>query len=249
MATKGHAASPRPDPGAASETEGLSAPGWWARMYLWLTERLYDELAWAYDAISWAVSLGHWGKWQRLVLPHVTGARVVELGFGTGVLLVAMAARGWQVVGVEPSAAMHRAASRRLAGQSTVIPRIRARAQQLPFRTASVDALVCTFAAGFILEQDTLREAWRVLTPQGRLVVAGLQLETDCTPLRWITGGWLYSRPDTEARAAIGRVFAAHGFHVEVIEDRGRVRAPVYILTKDAGPDDNAGSSAASHRR
>jgi len=30
------------------------------RLYVWATERLYQELAWAYDGVSWLVSLGHW---------------------------------------------------------------------------------------------------------------------------------------------------------------------------------------------
>ena len=35
-------------------------PGPIVRSYIWLTERLYHELAWTYDPVSWLVSLGQW---------------------------------------------------------------------------------------------------------------------------------------------------------------------------------------------
>jgi hypothetical protein len=35
----------------------------WRSLYLWLAERLYHELAWAYDGISWLVSLGAWSRY------------------------------------------------------------------------------------------------------------------------------------------------------------------------------------------
>jgi ubiquinone/menaquinone biosynthesis C-methylase UbiE len=61
---------------------------WFARLYLWATHRLYDEFAWAYDLASWLVSLGRWSGWRRRALDHVVGQRVLEVGFGTGGLLL-----------------------------------------------------------------------------------------------------------------------------------------------------------------
>ena len=88
---------------------------WLARLYLWATHRLYNQFAWAYDVASWVISLGQWSRWRRMALDHVprkgvhvTGQRVLELGFGTGELLIEMAERGWRVCGLELSPAMHR---------------------------------------------------------------------------------------------------------------------------------------------
>ena len=48
---------------------------------------LYHQLAWAYDAVSAAVSLGRWQDWGAAALPFVNGASVLELGHGPGHLL------------------------------------------------------------------------------------------------------------------------------------------------------------------
>lgn len=54
--------------------------------YYWLAERLYNELAWAYDPVSWLVSLGQWDVWRKGALDYLTGKRILEIGFGTGEL-------------------------------------------------------------------------------------------------------------------------------------------------------------------
>ncbi|MCS6844103.1 MAG: hypothetical protein NZ528_07260, partial [Caldilineales bacterium] len=55
-----------------------------ARLYLWATQRLYNEFAWAYDAVAWLVSGGRWDRWRRLALDYVVGQPILEVGFGTG---------------------------------------------------------------------------------------------------------------------------------------------------------------------
>ena len=49
---------------------------------------LYNELAWTYDWVSRAVSLGQWRHWQRAVIPRLSGQRALEIAFGTGDLVV-----------------------------------------------------------------------------------------------------------------------------------------------------------------
>lgn len=152
---------------------------WRARLYLWATRRLYHELAWAYDAAAWLVSLGRWSIWRRQVLAHVRGPRVLELGPGTGHLLAEMAGRGWQVVGLEPSLQMQRVMGRTLARRGARVARLRGRAEALPFADGAFDTIVSTFPAQYILSADTFREAARVLCPGGRLVIGGLYVEVD----------------------------------------------------------------------
>ncbi|MBC7225137.1 MAG: class I SAM-dependent methyltransferase, partial [Anaerolineae bacterium] len=131
---------------------GAHPLNWRLRLYLWATRLLYGPLAWAYDAVSWAVSLGRWASWRRRALDLVAGHRVLELGFGTGDLLAEMARRGFQGVGVEPSAAMQRTASRKLSRRGLGVPRVRAVAQALPFRDGAFDAVVATFPSEYILD-------------------------------------------------------------------------------------------------
>lgn len=51
-------------------------------------QRLYHEFAWAYDGVSRLVSGGEWRSWQRAVLPYIQSSPVLEIGFGTGYLLL-----------------------------------------------------------------------------------------------------------------------------------------------------------------
>ncbi len=142
--------------------------------YGWATLRLYDELAWAYDPISRFVSAGRWDAWRRFALEYVVGPRVLELGFGTGELLLAMRRQGVAAIGLDLSRPMHRVLGRKAAAQGVAVPRLLARAEALPFPSRSFDTVVSTFPAGYILEPSTLREVRRVLAADGRLVIAGL---------------------------------------------------------------------------
>jgi ubiquinone/menaquinone biosynthesis C-methylase UbiE len=152
------------------------------RLYFWLAERLYNELAWSYDMVSWLVSLGNWDRVRRWALEYISpGERVLELGFGTGALLLALEVGGWQAVGVERSGAMQRVARRRLRQAGVQAQRVQAEAQSLPFTSGCFDALLATYPAGYILEDKTWQEARRVLKEPGdpaqassRVVVVGL---------------------------------------------------------------------------
>jgi ubiquinone/menaquinone biosynthesis C-methylase UbiE len=185
-------------------------------LYVWSCERLYDELAFGYDGVSWMVSGGWWSAWRELALDRVHG-RVLELGFGTGELLCALATTGRPVVGLELSPAMHRIAARKLARRGLTAPRVRGTALALPFAAGSFDAVAATFPAPYIVRPETLRECHRVLRPDGRLVVIGL----------WVAprGAWAEQRlPVYLGRPAVGAVdgiaarFRQAGFRVAVEE-------------------------------
>ena len=90
---------------------------WITRLYLWACQRLYYEFAWSYDLVSWLVSAGRWDTWRCAALAYlrVEGStqqdmdyRVLEIGFGTGELLVTMAQHGFTIYGLELSHVMQR---------------------------------------------------------------------------------------------------------------------------------------------
>lgn len=149
------------------------------RLYLWAYDRLYRELAWSYDLVSWLVSLGHWDGWRRAALRFVRGKRVLEVGFGTGELLPLLAVKAERAMGLEPSAAMHRITSHKLRRKHLRLPLIQGYAQQIPLADGSLDAIVATFPAGYILDPAAHREFARVLRPGGRLIVVDVQLNSD----------------------------------------------------------------------
>jgi len=144
----------------------------WQRVIELGFELLYHDLAWTYDAVSWIVSLGVWRDWQRTALKHVEGHDVLEIGHGTGYILVALAWAGYTVTGVDRSAQMGHIARKRLreAGLGN-IKLVQTWAQTLPFQDRSYDTVVATFPTEYIMDPDTLRGIRRVLRENGRLIV------------------------------------------------------------------------------
>ena len=138
------------------------------RVLDFLLQRLYSELAWAYDLVSWVTSLGRWARWRQVALRYLRGERVLEVGCGTGRLLLQLAGRGQPLWGCDLSAAMLRQARRQV---GPAVPLCRARTQALPFSHSSFDTVVCTFPAGYIRDAQTWAEFERVLAPGGRAVV------------------------------------------------------------------------------
>jgi ubiquinone/menaquinone biosynthesis C-methylase UbiE len=146
--------------------------GLWRRFIVLGFRLLYNELAFLYDPVSWAVSKGYWRNWQRTALSHLpVKGRVLEAGFGPGHLLVDLAEAGLRPFGLDLSPAMLRQARRRLRARSLAVPLCRGNACTLPFVGEAFDAIVVTFPTPFVYAAAWLRELNRTLTPGGRLVV------------------------------------------------------------------------------
>ena len=213
---------------------------WLGRLYIWATYRLYDEFAWAYDLVSWLVSLGRWSGWRLSALDQITGQRVLEVGFGTGELLSEMAVRGLEPVGLDASPAMHRVTARKLARRALDIPRVSGVTQAMPFPDGSFDSIVCTFPAGYILEPATLCEAARVLSPPdpataragGRLVVVGMVVAID-VPVWRRAMQFLFGAQGGAVLERFTGLAQAAGLHVDILEQGdGRMRVPVVVAER-----------------
>ena len=218
---------------------------WLGRLYIWATYRLYDEFAWAYDLVSWLVSLGHWSGWRLSALDQITGKRVLEVGFGTGELLSEMAVRGLDPVGLDASLAMHRVTARKLALRGLDIPRVSGIVQAMPFPDESFDSVVCTFPAGYILEPATLCETARVLSSPdpatgrggGRLVVVGLVVAIE-VPVWRRAMQFLFGAQGEDVIDRFTDLAQAAGLLVDILEqDNGRVRVPVVVAERNGKPD------------
>ncbi|MCC6190247.1 MAG: methyltransferase domain-containing protein [Anaerolineales bacterium] len=145
---------------------------------------LYNQLAWAYDLVSWTVSIGQWRSWQRAAWPYLRGRRVLEVAHGPGHMLLDLIALGFEPVGIDPSRAMSRLARRRLQralGEAGAFGRLlRGRAEALPVAAGSFQCILATFPTEFVGHPRAAAEFYRVLAPGGALV---------CVPAARITGG------------------------------------------------------------
>ena len=171
---------------------------------------LYHRLAPLYDLVAWVVSLGAWQDWGRTALHFVEGPRVLELGPGPGHLQAALAGAGWSPLGLDESPQMLGRAARRLrhAGRSSGLAR--GLAQELPFASESLDTIVSAFPTDYILDPQTLAEAWRTLRPGGRMVVI-------LWASRWETRRLfeLSHQGLTRGAAALPQALARAGFETE----------------------------------
>ncbi len=144
-------------------------------------EALYGSAAPLYDQVSKFFFAGQWSVWQLNALSYVDGSRVLELGYGTGDLALEMCRRGYQVTGVESSPRMHRIARAKLRRAGCRATLLVGSSAMLPLADECVDAVVSTFPSGYILWEQTWREAHRVLRTGGTfaIVLSGELLPVD----------------------------------------------------------------------
>jgi ubiquinone/menaquinone biosynthesis C-methylase UbiE len=133
---------------------------------------LYNEFAWTYDFVSRFVSMGQWRSWQRATLTYLCGKRVLEIGHGTGDMLLDLTALGFAPVGLDLSRAMGRIATRKLRQHGLSAPLARAHVRALPFADGAFPSLLATFPTDYIVAPEAIAEFKRVLRPGGVLVFA-----------------------------------------------------------------------------
>lgn len=128
--------------------------------------RSFDLIADAYDrarpsypdeAVAWLLD----------GVDDTDGARVLELGAGTGKLTEQLVSRGCRVVATDPSEAM----LARLGARAPRVVRIASTAEQLPLVPGVCDLLVAAQAFHWFDAPAVLGQAARVLRPGGRLAV------------------------------------------------------------------------------
>ncbi len=168
----GPARSPEAQPRAEPAGHPAKTRAQGVRLWRWFFRHLYTTLAWAYDAVAWLSSFGRWASWRRTGFRWIApGERLLEVGCGTGQLLVESLARGDQPIAVDASPQMSRITMRRLRrrGHPSVVAR--AQAQALPFARGAFHIALSTFPTEYIFDPLALAELHRTLAPRGRLVV------------------------------------------------------------------------------
>jgi demethylmenaquinone methyltransferase / 2-methoxy-6-polyprenyl-1,4-benzoquinol methylase len=135
---------------------------------------LFSGLPARYDALSAAFSFGQDPRWRRTLVRELAPARrarVLDVATGTGMVAAELLARyDVSIVAVDQSPEMLAAARRRFAGRGGDVELLQAQAEELPFATASFDAVAFTYLLRYVDDPGaTLRELARVLRPGGRI--------------------------------------------------------------------------------
>lgn len=136
-------------------------------------EKLYTAFAWTYDLVAWMSSMGQWRDWQSAALEDIPEGDILEIGHGTGHLLLRLMRQDRNVYGIDPSTQMTRIATKRLQRRGYPPIVIRSKAQRLPLPKGRFSVILSTFPSAYIFDPDTLSEAYRVLQPEGVFIIVG----------------------------------------------------------------------------
>lgn len=133
------------------------------------TQSRYDRYSAIYDRFEAGMERMMFGRLRKRLWEAEAGRdRLLEIGVGTGKNIPYYPA-GARVAGIDLSPGMLRAARRRT---RTGVDLVLADAQHLPFRAAAFDSAVATFVFCSVPDAVAgLREAARVLRPEGELVL------------------------------------------------------------------------------
>ena len=173
---------------------------------------LYHQFAWTYDLVAATVSIGRWKKWIFSVTPYLTGTHILEIGHGPGHLILKLNQASKTIIGLDTSPQMGRITRQRLLRHKITPCLIRGKAQKLPFRSNSLDHVISTFPAEYIFDIETLNEAYRVIKPQGTLIIL---------PYAWITGGNCFDKIAAWIFKVTGEAPRDNNGHLQALDNTG----------------------------
>ena len=167
--------------------------------------RTLDHAAFIYDTLEPVLLLGKQAEYDKNIvsLLKLKGSnRVLDLGCGTGVLTRMIADElnadeGGRAIGIDAAAKMIMVAQKKRASANCIFEV--AAAESLSYEDASFDAVVSSLFFHHVpldLKEKALSEAFRVLRPGGRMVIADMHV-----PTTWIgalvshVSRWFFLQP------------------------------------------------------
>jgi ubiquinone/menaquinone biosynthesis C-methylase UbiE len=129
-------------------------------------------------------------QWDAAITELVAGyvglrERVLDVGCGYGRIAIRLAARGYQVTGLDLSEVLLRSGHTEARAQGVRLPLAAGSMTRLPFSDASFDSVICLWSAFYEVldpadQVQTLAEMWRVLSNGGYIHDADT-LSSRCT--------------------------------------------------------------------
>lgn len=137
-----------------------------------MSEATFDEIAEVYEETLPAHVVSHYlDKRVRWIEDRVPRGKALDVGCGTGILAGRLAARGYEMSGIDPSSGMLKI----LAERAPEVDAQRASGEGLPFEDASFDLTLSVATFHHIAEpgavRRTLGEMVRVTRPGGRILI------------------------------------------------------------------------------
>lgn len=212
-----------------------------------LERRLQERPADAQE--FFARSAGQWDRLRRELYGAAFGDAalrgllprhwvVADLACGTGSVAASLATHVREVIAVDNSPAMLKAATRRVAGQANVTLRL-GQLEALPIDTAHCDAALLVLALTYVADPEhALAEVARILKPGGRVVVVDL-LRHDREDFRRQLG---QARAGFEP-AELEHLLTAAGLvcdHVAPLAPEPDVKGPALLLSAGVRNDSSA---------
>jgi 2-polyprenyl-3-methyl-5-hydroxy-6-metoxy-1,4-benzoquinol methylase len=178
-------------------------------------EEYYGEPGWKFQPLIEGLVRAVGERHTSFLCRELTsGARILDVGCGRGVILGALAERGFEAHGLEISAE----AARGVDPRAEI--RIAENLKDAEYRTASFDQVIIWHVLEHVNDPaGTLREAHRILKPGGRLVVAVpnfSSLQARCTGAAWFhldLPRHVYHFP----LSALRQLLTQTGFHVRSV--------------------------------
>jgi demethylmenaquinone methyltransferase / 2-methoxy-6-polyprenyl-1,4-benzoquinol methylase len=163
-----------------------------------LAGTLFAGIAPEYEWMGAVLSFGQDARWRRTMVSKVNalpGSLVLDVASGTGLVARELAARKrFRVVQLDPSERMLRAGIP-VTEEAGLAPQLRqtlGRAEQLPFRDDTFDAVTFTYLLRYVDDPEaTMRELTRVLRPGGTLACLEFYRPDDRA---LHAGWWAYTR-------------------------------------------------------
>jgi ubiquinone/menaquinone biosynthesis C-methylase UbiE len=157
------------------------------------TERnnvLYSKIAKGYDILIKVLPI--WNNWISQAIPYIEGKRVLEVSFGTGLLLSQYAAN-YETFGIDYNSKMVEIAKKNLKKKNISAQLLQGNVESLPYESGSFDTVLNTMAfTGYANAGKALSELIRVLKPDGKLIIVDINYPKNMNILgRWLTKFWV----------------------------------------------------------